>query len=57
MKYLDLMDNVYKEIYLQILFESAGVVQFNYEKYLDFLKTAIKFKDGKIITEDKDLKN
>lgn len=55
MKYLDSMDRVFKEIYLQMLFESAGIVQFDYEKYLDFLKTVIKFKDGKIITEDKDL--
>lgn len=32
-----------------------GSIKFEYNKYIEFLKTSVKFKNGKIITEDKDL--
>lgn len=47
--------NNFKHVYLRMIYESIGILKYNREEYLKFLKNSIKFKDEKIITEDKDL--
>lgn len=47
--------NNFKHVYLRMIYESIGILKYNREEYLKFLKNSIKFKDEKIITENKDL--
>ena len=48
------MNNL-KHIYLKMIYESIGFLKFNMESYHNFLKNSIKFKNRKIIVEDKNL--
>lgn len=48
-------NNRFKHVYLRMMYKLAGILKYDREDYLNFLKNAIKFKDGKIIIEDKNL--
>lgn len=49
------MNNKFKHVYLKMIYEHIGIIDFNEQTYLNFLKNSIKFKNNKIISEDKDL--
>ena len=45
----------FNEVYVRLFFESTGNFPFDINEFKKFLDTAIKFKDGNIISEDKNL--
>lgn len=50
------MNNKFNEVYLHMFYEGkTGELPFNLDKFKNFIDTSVKFKGGKIITEDKDL--
>lgn len=50
------MHDIFNETYLNILYESAGIMQFDLKKYIEFLKNGTFFdENGSIIKEDRTL--
>ena len=45
----------FNEVYFRLFFESTGNISFTINGFKKFLDTAIKFKNGNIINEDKHL--
>lgn len=47
--------NKFNEVYFRLFFESVGNIPFNLKQFKKFLDYSIKFKNGNIISEDKNL--
>ncbi len=47
--------NKFEKAYLNILYESSGIIPFNIDDYKNFLKTSIKFDNNNLVKEDKEL--
>ena len=45
----------FNEIHLHMFFEQTGEIDFDIEKFKDFIKTSVKIKNNNVISEDKSL--